>query len=142
MTDEQQEPLDQVHSSQYISQVASCLFLSQNRADITFIVNELCQIMSDPARQSVANLKILFRYFKCRRDTDRFGNHMFQSTHTQATDQWKGQRRLRIVRSSVGASASRGRVSLLCDLGCAMKPVLAIDAKATEHILHRQGSAV
>ena len=31
-------------------------------------------------------------------------------------------------------------MSLLKDLGYEMKPVLAIDAKATEHILHRQGS--
>ena len=28
---------------------------------------------------------------------------------------------------------------MMCDLGFAVKPVLAIDAKATEHILHRQG---
>ena len=27
----------------------------------------------------------------------------------------------------------------MCDLGFAVKPVLAIDAKATLHILHRQG---
>ena len=27
----------------------------------------------------------------------------------------------------------------MCDLGFAVKPVLAIDAKATEHILHKQG---
>ena len=30
-------------------------------------------------------------------------------------------------------------VSLLRDLGYEKKPVLAIDAKATEHIVHRQG---
>ena len=29
--------------------------------------------------------------------------------------------------------------ALLKDLGCEMKRVLAIDAKATEHIFHRQG---
>ena len=34
----------------------------------------------------------------------------------------------------------KGMVSLLCDLGYVMKPVLTIVAKATEHILHRQGS--
>ena len=37
------------------------------------------------------------------------------------------------------ASESKGILSLLKDLGYKMKPVLAIDAKATEHILHRQG---
>ena len=34
---------------------------------------------------------------------------------------------------------SKAIVSLLRDLGYEMKPVMAIDAKATEHILHRQG---
>ena len=33
------------------SQVARCLFLSQDRADITYIVNELCQKMSNPDQQ-------------------------------------------------------------------------------------------
>ena len=35
-------------------------------------------------------------------------------------------------------SESKGMVSL-CVLGYEMKTVLAIDAKATEHVLHRQG---
>ena len=41
--------------------------------------------------------------------------------------------------AALGASESKGIVSLLRGLGYEMKPVLAIDAKATEHILHRQG---
>ena len=41
VTDQEPEPLDQTQSSQYRSQVARCLFLSQDRSDITFIVNEL-----------------------------------------------------------------------------------------------------
>ena len=41
--------------------------------------------------------------------------------------------------AALGASESKGIVSLLRDLGYAKKPVLAIDAQATEHILHRQG---
>ena len=40
---------------------------------------------------------------------------------------------------ALGASEAKGVVSLLKDLGYEMKPVLAIDAKAIEHILHRQG---
>ena len=40
--------------------------------------------------------------------------------------------------AALGASESIGVVSLLKDLGYEMKPVFAIDAKATEHILHRQ----
>ena len=41
--------------------------------------------------------------------------------------------------AALGASESKGIVSLLRDLGYERKPVLAIDARATEHILHRQG---
>ena len=39
-----------------------------------------------------------------------------------------------------GASESEGFVSLLKDLGHEMKTVLAIDEKATENTLHRQGT--
>ena len=41
--------------------------------------------------------------------------------------------------AALGASESKGIVSLLRDLGCEMKPLLPIDAKATEHIFHRHG---
>ena len=41
--------------------------------------------------------------------------------------------------AALGASESKGVVSLLRDLVYGKKPVLAIDAKATEHILHWQG---
>ena len=37
------------------------------------------------------------------------------------------------------ASEPRGVESMMRDLGFAVKPVLNIDSKATEHILHRQG---
>ena len=40
--------------------------------------------------------------------------------------------------AALGASESKGIVSLLRDLGKNKNPVLAIDAKGTEHILHRQ----
>ena len=40
--EEESEPLSQDQHHKYKSQVAKCLFLSQDRADITFIVNELC----------------------------------------------------------------------------------------------------
>ena len=40
-TDDEPEPLNQTPSSNYRSQVARCLFLSEDRADMTFIVNEL-----------------------------------------------------------------------------------------------------
>ena len=44
-----------------------------------------------------------------------------------------------VYAAALGASESKEIVSLLCDLFYEMQPVLAIDAKATEHVLHRQG---
>ena len=38
--EEKPEPLSQVQHHKYRTQVARCLFLSHDRADITFIVNE------------------------------------------------------------------------------------------------------
>ena len=40
---------------------------------------------------------------------------------------------------ALGASAAKGVQSMMCDLGFAVKPLLIIDAEATEHILHRHG---
>ena len=42
------EPLKQEQFSKYRSHVARCLFLSQDRADRTCSVNEVCQRMSSP----------------------------------------------------------------------------------------------
>ena len=39
-----------------------------------------------------------------------------------------------VYAAALGASESKGIVSLLEDMGYEMKPVLAVDAKATEHI--------
>ena len=41
--------------------------------------------------------------------------------------------------AALGASEAKGVESMMCDLGFAVKPVLIIDAKATEHTLHRHG---
>ena len=65
--EEKSEPLSQIQHHKYRSQVARCLFLSQDRADMTFIVGELCQTMSNPTQQSLAKLKRLTRYLKRER---------------------------------------------------------------------------
>ena len=39
----------------------------------------------------------------------------------------------------MGASEAKEVQSMMCDLGFAVKPVLIIDARATEHFLHRHG---
>ena len=67
LEEEESEPLSQDQHHRYRSLVARCLFLSQDRADITFIVNELCQKMSKPNQQSLARLKRLARYLKRER---------------------------------------------------------------------------
>ena len=64
MKDENPVQLDPELISQYRSHVARCLFLSQDRADMTFAVNELCQKMSDPTQHSFAKLKRLVRNLK------------------------------------------------------------------------------
>ena len=53
VTEEEPKPLDQVQHSKYRSQVARCWFFSQDRADRTFIVNELCQRMSNPRNRAL-----------------------------------------------------------------------------------------
>ena len=67
LEEEESEPLSQDQHHRYRSLVARCLFLSQDRADITRIVNELCQKMSNPNQQSLARLKRLARYLKRER---------------------------------------------------------------------------
>ena len=59
---EESEPLSQDQHHRCRSQVARCLFFSQDRAGITFVVNELCQKMSIPNQQSFTKLKRLDRY--------------------------------------------------------------------------------
>ena len=56
--------LDSEQISKDRSHVARCLFLSQDGADITFAVNELCQRMSDPSRHRFSKLMRLVRYLK------------------------------------------------------------------------------
>ena len=72
--EEAQEPLDKVQHSKYMSQVARCLF-SQYRADITFIVKELCQRMSSPTQQSLAKLKRFVRYLQRERQCGQVFRH-------------------------------------------------------------------
>ena len=50
VNDKNPAQLDPEQISWYGSHVARCLFLSQDRADMTFAVNELCQKMSDPTQ--------------------------------------------------------------------------------------------
>ena len=49
--EEESEPLSQDQHHRYRLHVARCLLLSQDRADVTFIVNERCQKISSPNQQ-------------------------------------------------------------------------------------------
>ena len=72
--EEESEPLGQDQHHRCRSQVVRCLVLSQGRADITLIVNDLCQMMSSPKQQSLAKLKGLARY----PERERQWGHMFE----------------------------------------------------------------
>ena len=73
--EEEPEPLSQDQHSMYRSLVARCLFFSQDRAETTFIVNELCHRVSSPNQQSLASLKRLVRYLKRDRQwCQKFGH--------------------------------------------------------------------
>ena len=64
------------------------------------------------------------RYSKCegqRGQIFRYGNMSEEESELYA--------------AALGASESKGIVSLLCDLGCVMKPALAVDVKTTEHTI-------
>ena len=67
MEEEESELLSQDQHHRFRSLVARCLFLSQDWTDITFIVNVLCQKMSNSNQQSLATLKRLARYLKRER---------------------------------------------------------------------------
>ena len=67
VTDEEPAPLDHMQSSQHRSQVARCLFLSQDRADVTFIANEFCHVMLNSTLQSLAKLKRPVRHLNSER---------------------------------------------------------------------------
>ena len=61
--DENPVRLDPDQASKYRSHVARCSFLSQDRADIKFAVNELCLRVTDPQHR-FSKLKRLVRYLK------------------------------------------------------------------------------
>ena len=56
--------LDPEQISKHRSHVARCLLLSQDRADMTFAVNDLCRRMSDLPQHSFTKLKRVFWYLK------------------------------------------------------------------------------
>ena len=127
--------LDSEQISKYRSHVARCVFRSQDRADITFALNELCRRMSDPSQHSFTKLMRLARYLKGQRQRIQvfeFGNTSsevtgwrqrnedivkrgsrarrttpFESVHKKTEDHRQVQCRGRTVRSSFGSIRMR-----------------------------------
>ena len=98
---EEEDP-SQVQYSKYRSQVARCLFLSEDRADTTLVVNELCQRMSSPKQQSLAKLKRLAKYLKRERQWGQiFGCGRLVEEMTTFTDSdWAGCKETRKLSSA------------------------------------------
>ena len=160
--DEHPVQLDPRQISKYRSHVARCLFLSQDRADITFAVNELCQRMSDPTQHNFAKMKQLVRYLEGEMQwiqVFKFGDMVSEVTVSETKKRGNRQarelrqwttllkactRKQKIITSSsaeaevhaaaLGASEAKGVESVMSDLGIEVKPVLIIVAKAPEHI--------
>ena len=68
-----------------------------------------------------------------------FGEHALKSYTRKQKVIARSSAEAELYAAAWGASESEGIVSLLGDPGYERKPVLAIDAKATEHFLHRKG---
>ena len=102
--------LDTTNISKYRSHVARCLFFSQDRAGLTFAVNELCQRMSDPSQHSFSKLKRLVRYFKAERQWIQvfdFGN---MSSEVTVFSDWAGDEE---TRQSSSAGVALVKATLL-----------------------------
>ena len=67
------------------------------------------------------------------------GTTLFESVLKQQKIIARSSAEAELYAAALGASAAKGVESMMRDLGFAVKPVLIIDAKATEHILHRHG---
>ena len=160
VTEEEPEPLDQVQHSKYRS--SSCkMFVPQSRSSGHNVHRE--RVMSQDVKphatepyqveeagqifETRGTMEASVQLWKNSRTSG--GNFRFRlgrlesHTLTACTHKQKiiARRSAEVERypAACGASESKGIVSLLKDLGYEMKPVLAIDAKATEHFLHRQG---
>ena len=94
------------------SHVARCLFFSQDRADSTFAVNELCQRMPHPSQHRFTKLRRLVRNLKGERQWIQvfaFGNMSSEVTVFSDSD-WPGDKETRNSSSAGVALAGRHRL--------------------------------
>lgn len=67
------------------------------------------------------------------------GNHMFKAYTRQQNVIILRSAEAELNAAALGASESKGMMSIMRGFGYQLKPVLIIDAKATEQVLHRSG---
>ena len=67
------------------------------------------------------------------------GGHILKAYSRKQKVIAKSSAETELYAAALGASEAKGVQSMMRDLGFAVKPELNIDAKATEHTLHRQG---
>ena len=67
------------------------------------------------------------------------GRHLLKAYTRKTENHRQKQSRSRAVCSIFGLSEAKGVEVMMSDLGSVVRPALIIDAKATEHILHRHG---
>ena len=97
--------------------------------------------MSDLSQHSFTKLKWLVRYLK-REAVEprvRIREHEFRGLVGRHILKYTSKHAIIARSSALGASEAKGIESMMRDLGFAVEPVLVLDAKATEHILHRHG---
>ena len=70
-----------------------------------------------------------------------FGDHTVKAYMRKQKIIAKSSAEAELSEAALGAPESKGIVSLLRDLVCEKNPVLAIVAKATEHIFNRQAGS-
>ena len=101
--------------------------------------------MSSPNQQSLTKLKRQWgQVFECGKMAEELAVFTDSSSagvlmlggHTMKA---KSRAEAELYAAALEASEAKGVQSMMRDLGFAVKPVLNIDAKAKEHILHRQG---
>ena len=92
-------PLEQERLNNNSSHVARCLFLSQDRADITSTVNGLCQRMSNLTKQSLLRSKRLVKHSKGEKQWRHIFSYDQMSTEvaTYSDSLWAGDKETRKI---------------------------------------------
>ena len=103
-----------------------CSAFQKNSKEVTTFTNSDWARCKETRKSSCAGATLL-------------GNHTLKEYMRKQKIIAKSSAEAELYAAALGASEPKGIVTLLKDLDYEMKPVLVIDAKATEHLVHRQG---